>query len=101
VLHSKKILSPVLEHCSVTSISNQFMRVLCYGIVQIVLNHKHNCLCLLRLAWVLRNRSSIHFIIRTEAIHIDTPISVELVHELFCQYSVVSWLEVTKSIANG
>ena len=41
ILHHKTILRPVLEHGSVASIGDQFMRVLCHTIVQIVLDHRH------------------------------------------------------------
>ena len=41
ILHHKTVLCPVLEHGSVASIGDQFMRVLCHTIVQIVLDHRH------------------------------------------------------------
>ena len=46
VLHDKQVLCPVLEHCSVASVSDELMRMLRHGRIQIVLDHHHYSGCL-------------------------------------------------------
>ena len=42
VLHHETILRPILEHCSVSAVSDEFVWKLCNSGVEIVVNHEHD-----------------------------------------------------------
>ena len=98
IFHHKSVLSPVLEHRSVSTICDQLMRMLGDTVVQIVLDHCHDCSSLSRFCRILVNRTCIHFIVRTEAVHIDASVFIELLCELFCQNGVMSGREVSECV---
>ena len=42
VLHDEAILRPILEHCSVSTVGDEFVRKLSNGGVKVVVNHQHD-----------------------------------------------------------
>ena len=42
VLHDEAILRPILEHCSVSTVGDEFMWKLCNSRVKVVVNHQHD-----------------------------------------------------------
>ena len=101
ILHHEAVLCPVLEHCSVSSIGDQFVRMLCNAVVQIVLNHGHDCCSLLRPCWVFVNRTCVHLVVRTQAVHIDAAVFLEFLCELRCEFCVMLSREVAECILYG
>ena len=99
ILHHKSILRPVLEHGTVASVGNQFVWMLRYCLIQVVLYHHHDSGSLLAFVWIFVNGTSVHIIRRTEAIHIDTSISLQLVQKLWCQGGMKLLWEVTQCVA--
>ena len=43
VLHHEAVLCPVLEYGTVASVGDELVRVLGHTVVQIVLDHRHDC----------------------------------------------------------
>ena len=82
IFHHQAILCPVLKYCTITSISNQLMRMLCHSLIKIVLNHHHDCSSLFRTMRIFVYRTSIHFVCRTEAIHIYTSVFFQFFSKL-------------------
>ena len=98
VLHDKAVLGPVLEHGSVTSICDQFVRMLCHAVVEIVLDHRHDRSRLTRLGRIFIYRPGIHLVVRTEAVHVDTSVLLQLLCEFLGQNFVVLCWEVPECV---
>ncbi len=99
ILHCEQILRPVLKDRSIPAVGNQFMRVLRYSVIQVILNHQHDRFCLQRLTGIVLNRSCFHLIIRTKTIHINPAILLQFLAKLRQKFSVKFWLEITQRIS--
>ena len=74
ILHHQSILCPILEYGTITTVCNQFMRMLCNSLIKVVLNHHHDGCRLFRVMRIFVDRTRIHLISRAETVHIDTTI---------------------------
>ena len=101
ILHHQTILRPVLKNRTVPTIGNQFIRMLCHAWIQVVLNHEHDGCCLLTLCRIFRNRSRIHFVCRTIAVHVNASVCLQLFSKFLCQCFVQFRREIAKGIAQG
>ena len=75
VLHGEQVLRPVLEDRSVAAIGDEFMRMLCYHRIQVVLYHHHDGRSLPALMGIMVQVTGIHSIGRTKPVHIDSSVS--------------------------
>ena len=101
VLHRQTILSPVLEHSTISTVGDKFVRVLSNSRVQVVLNHKHNSCCLTTFGRIFLYGTCIHFVCRTETIHVYTSIFSKLFGKFGSQYTMKFWVKITQSVANS
>ena len=99
IFHHQSVLCPVLEDSAITAVGDQLMRMLCHGLVQVVLDHHHDCGSLFRTMGILIDRTGIHLITGTEAIHIDTSVLFQLLGKLWRQCGMELLGEVTQGIA--
>ena len=99
VFHYKPILRPVLEHGAVSAIGYQFVRMLCYSLIEVVLNHHHDGCGLLRAVWILVNRTGVHLVGRPETIHVYSSICFQFLGKLGSQNGVKLLREVAQSVA--
>ena len=101
VLHHQSVLCPVLENTSVSTVSDQLLRVLCYSGIEVVLDHQHDRCSLLRFGWVPIDRTCLHFVGWTEAIHVDPSIVLEFLCKLFREFSMHFLWKVAQAVADG
>jgi hypothetical protein len=101
VLHHQAVLRPVLEHRTVAAVGDQLVRVLRHGRVQVVLDHQHDGRGLLALRGVLVDGPRVHRVFRTQAVHIDAAVGVQLGGELRGQRGVVLRVEVAQCVPKG
>ena len=99
ILHDQTILCPVLENGTVTTINDEFVRVLSHLRVKIVLYHQHDGCCLTTLMGIVVDGTGMHLVAGTIAIHVDTAIAFQLLSELWSQLGVQFLREVTQGIA--
>ena len=66
--------------------------------IQVVLNHCHNRGSLTALCRIFVYRTGKHLVIRAEPVHVDSSVVVQLLGELFRQYSVELDREVSERI---
>ncbi len=99
ILHCKTVLGPVLEYRPVASVCDQLVRVLCHARVEVVLYHCHYGCGLTALCRILVDWTGIHFIVRTETVHIDSSVVVQFPCKFFCKYAVVLFRKITQGIA--
>ena len=77
------------------------LRVLRHSGVQVVLDHQHDRRGLLALGRVMIDRPGMHRMLRTQAVHVDAAVVLQLLRELRCQRGVVLRMEVAQGIAQG
>ena len=75
------------------------MRVLCDARVQIVLDHCHYRSSLTAFRRVLVDRPCIHLVIRTETVHVDAAVVMQLLRKLLSQNTMELGREISESIA--
>ena len=98
VLHDKTVLGPVLENCSVSAVGNQLMGMLCNSRIEVVLNHRHDGSRLTASGWIFVNGARKHSIIRTETIHVDASVLLQLPGKFFCEDLMMLLREVSQGI---
>ncbi len=98
ILHRYEILRPVLKHGTITTIGDQFMWMLRYRRVEIILDHHHDRSRLCRLKWIFTHRTCIHLVVRSEAKHIDATKLQEFSIKFRREGSMMSWMEISKRV---
>ena len=76
VLHGEQVLRPILKYCAISAIGNEFVRMLCYCRIQVVLNHQHDGGSLFALVRIFFDVTGKYLIIRSQAVHVNSPIGV-------------------------
>ena len=101
VFHSQAVLRPVLKHGAVAPVGYEFVGMLGYARVQIVLNHHHDGRGLARPGRILVYWPGVHRILRTVAIHIYASVALQLVGEFGRETAVELGGEIAQGVAQG
>ena len=83
VFQSQAILHPILKNSTISTIRDEFMRMLCDAVIKVVLDHEHDRFGLFTFARILVNWSGKNRVLRHESIHVN---STE-VSQFFCKFS--------------
>ena len=99
VLHGQTVLRPVLEGGAVASVDDQLVGMLGDGHVQVVGDHKHYGRCLTALMGEVVDAAGVDLIVRTEPVHVDTSVGLELFLELGNQSRMMFRGKITQGIS--
>ena len=101
VLHGEAVLGPVLEDRAVAAVGNEFVRVLCHGRIQVVLDHQHNGCRLAARGGVLVHRTRVHSVGGAVAVQVNSAVFVQFPRAFFRHHRVVRLRDVAQRIPNG
>ena len=101
VAHCQPVLCPVLEDGPVAPVSYELVRMLCHTRVQIVLYHGHDGRGLAAFGGIHVNRAGIHLIVRTESVHVDSAVCLELAGEFLRKDCMVLPGKISQRIPDG
>ena len=101
VFHHQTVLCPVLEHGAVAAVCNQLVGMLCHCRIQVVLNHQHDGGSLTALGGILVDGAGIHLVGRTQTVHIDAAVFLQLLGKLGSQHSMVLRVEIAEGVADS
>ena len=101
IFHCNPVLRPVLEHGTVPTICNQFMGMLCHGIVKIIAQHKHNGSSLHALVRKIIYTACINLIIGPVPVHIYPAVLLKFLCKLPCQKLVLFLWKISQGIPQG
>src|SRR5581483_893549 len=96
ILHGEQVLCPVLEHCSVSSVSDELMRMLRHGVIEIVAEHVHDGGSLQTFMRILADRPGINFIIRPEAVYVNASVFFQLFSKFFSENCMMLFIEIAQ-----
>ena len=101
VFHHEAVLCPVLKHCAVATIGDEFVGVLCHCGVQVVLNHQHDGGSLTTFGGIFLNGAGIHLVGGTQAVHINAAVLLQLLGKLLGQHLVILGGKIAQGVADG
>ena len=101
VLHYEAVLCPVLEDGTVAAVDDELVGMLCHGRVEVVLDHQHDGRGLLAFGRIFLNRAGVHLVGRTETVHVDAAVFLQLLGKFGGQGGVELGGEVTQGVADG
>ena len=98
VLHGKQVLGPVLKYRSIATVGNQFLRMLCYRWIQVILKHELDGCCLRTVCRVFCYGSSLERIVRHKAVHVDAPVCLKFLPKFWSQRLVPSGRKIAQGV---
>ena len=98
VLHRQAVLRPVLEHGAVAAVGDQLVGMLGDPRVEVVLNHQHDGRRLPAAGGIFADRTRMHLVVGTQAVHIDTAVAAQLLGELLRQHGVVPDRKIAQGV---
>ena len=101
ILHRKAVLRPVLEHGAVAAVGDQLVGMLGDPRVEVVLNHQHDGRRLPAAGGIFADRTRMHLVVGTQAVHIDTAVAAQLLGELLRQHGVVPDRKIAQGVFQG
>src|SRR5436853_6626435 len=74
------------------------MGMLSHGGIEIILDHEHDRCGMTRTMRIVCDRTRLHLITRTEPVHVNASVFLQLIEKLGCQYAVMLRIKISQRI---